>query len=103
MCCGDRLNRQPNSDIHGVRGHCQRKIDYFARTPNWHFAVIDIPRFFRIDDLRPRPAPASAGDIDGEVNTTGGVCTDGGKFGQMAFQPRADLQNQAIGVDNKLK
>ncbi len=30
-------------------GHCQRKIDYFARTPNWHFAAIDIPRFFRID------------------------------------------------------
>ena len=29
--------------------HCQRKINYFARMPNWHFAAIDIPRFFRID------------------------------------------------------
>ena len=44
-----------------------------------------------IDDLRPRPAPAEAGEIGGRV------CLHGGKFGQMAFQTRADLQNQAIG------
>ncbi len=42
-------------------------------------------------------APASAGEIDRDVKTTGGVCLNGGKSEQMAFQPRADLQNQAIG------
>ncbi len=39
----------------------------------------------------------AAEDIDGEVKTTGGVCLNGGKSGQMAFQPRADLLNQASG------
>ncbi len=37
------------------------------------------------------------GEIDGRVQTTGGVCLNGGKFGQMDFQTKADLQNQAIG------
>ena len=32
-----------------------------------------------------------------QVKTTGGVCLNGGKLGQMAFQMTADLQNQAIG------
>ena len=50
-----------------------------------------------IDDLRRRPAPAQAGEIDGDVKTTGGVCLNGGKSGQMAFQTRTDRQNQAIG------
>jgi hypothetical protein len=50
-----------------------------------------------IDDLRPRPVPAQAGQIDGQVKTTGGVRLDGGRSGQMNFQTRADLQNQAIG------
>ncbi len=50
-----------------------------------------------IDDLRPRPAPAEAGEIDGQVKTTGGVCLNGGKSGQMAFRTRAGLQNHAIG------
>ncbi len=31
------------------------------------------------------------------VQRKAGVCLNGGKSGQMAFQPRADLQNQAIG------
>ena len=31
------------------KGHCQRKVEYFARTPNSYFAAIDFPRFFRID------------------------------------------------------
>ena len=39
----------------------------------------------------------AAGDIDGQEKATGGVCPDDGKSGQMAFQARADLQNQAIG------
>ena len=34
--------------------------------------------------------------MDGEVKTTGGVRLNGGKSGQMVFQMRADLQNQAI-------
>ncbi len=50
-----------------------------------------------IDDLRPRPAPAEAGDIDSQAKTTGGVCLNGGKSGRMAFQTRADLQNRVIG------
>ncbi len=44
------------------------------------------------DPLRRRP-----GNIDGQVKTTGGVCLNGGKSGQMAFQTRTDLQNRAIG------
>ena len=33
----------------------------------------------------------------GEVETTGGVCLNGGKSGPMAFQTRTDRHNQAIG------
>ena len=44
------------------------------------------------DPFRRRPR-----EIDGHVKTTGGACLNGGKSGQMAFQTRADLQNQAIG------
>jgi hypothetical protein len=39
------------------------------------------------------------GEIDGQINrikTTEGVCLNAGKSEQMAFQTRADLQNQAI-------
>ncbi len=46
------------------------------------------------DQDPPRRRP---GVIDGEVKTTGGVCLNGGKSGQMAFRRRANLQNQAIG------
>ncbi len=49
------------------------------------------------DDLRRRPAPAQAGKIDGRVKTTGGVCLNGGKYGQMALQATAGYENQAIG------
>ena len=38
-----------------------------------------------------------AGDVDVQAKLAGGVCPDGAKSGRMAFQPRADLQNQAIG------
>ncbi len=41
--------------------------------------------------------PASAAEIHGRVKSTGGVCLDDGKSGQMAFQTRAGLQNHAIG------
>ena len=44
------------------------------------------------DPLRRRPR-----EIDGEDKATGGVCLNGGKSGQMAFQTRAYLQNHAIG------
>ena len=44
----------------------------------------------RIDELRPRPAPAEAGKIDGQMKTTGGVRLNGGEFGQMAFQSRVN-------------
>ncbi len=38
-----------------------------------------------IDDLRPRPAPAKAEEIHGEVETTGEVRLDDDKFGRMGF------------------
>ena len=44
------------------------------------------------DPLQPRPR-----EIDGRVKATGGVCLDGEKNDRMAFQARADYQNQAIG------
>ena len=37
------------------------------------------------------------GEIDGQVKTTGWVCLNGGKSGQMALRTKADPQNQAIG------
>ena len=79
------------------------KVVSHGRYVTFQLAEVAVPReLFRkilslIDDLRPRPAPAWAGDIDGEVKTTGGVCLNGGKTGKMGFQPRADFQNQAIG------
>ncbi len=42
-------------------------------------------------------APASAEGIDGPVKSTGGGCLDGGKYGPMAFQTRAGLEDHAIG------
>ncbi len=73
------------------------KVVRHARRITFQLAEVAVPReLFRkilrlIDDLRPRPAPAEAGIFDGEVNTTGEVCLNGGKFGQMAFQARAYL------------
>jgi hypothetical protein len=66
-------------------------------------AEVAVPReLFRkilslIDDLRPRPVLAYAEEIDGQLKSTEGVCLNGGVSSQMAFQTRADLQNQAIG------
>ncbi len=50
-----------------------------------------------VDDLRPRPAPAEAEGIDGEVKNWGEIRLDGGKNGQMAFRARPTDKNQAIG------
>ncbi len=79
------------------------KVVRHGRYVTFQLAEVVVPReLFRkilslIDDLPPRPAPAWAGGIDGEEKATGGVCLNGGKSGQMAFQTRADLQIQAIG------
>jgi hypothetical protein len=35
--------------------------------------------------------------IYGKVKSTGGVCLDDGKSGQMVFQFRADLHNHVVG------
>ncbi len=32
------------------KGHCQRQVEYIARTPTSYFAAIDFPRFFRFDN-----------------------------------------------------
>ncbi len=44
------------------------------------------------DPRRRRPGKSTAGK-----KMTVGVCLNGRKYGQMAFQTRTDLQNQAIG------
>ena len=46
-----------------------------------------------IDDLRQRPAPAKAGDIDSRVKTTEGVCLNVEESRQMAYQARAVPRN----------
>jgi hypothetical protein len=62
-------------------------FSFFSCESALQLAEVAVPReLFRkilslIDDLRPRPAPALAGDIDGVVKTTGGVCLNGGKSG----------------------
>ncbi len=79
------------------------KVVSHGRYVTFQLAEVAVPReLFRkilslIDDLRRRPAPAWAGKIDGQMKTTGGVCLNGGKAGQLAFQARTDRQNQAIG------
>ena len=78
------------------------KVVCYGRYVAFQLAEVAAPRkLFRkilspIDDLRPRPAPALAGEIDGQEKATGGVRLNGGKYGQMAFGKRADLQSQAI-------
>ncbi len=78
------------------------KVVSHGRYVTFQLAEVAVPReLFRkilrlIDDLRPRPAPAKAGEIDGQVQTTGEVCLNGGKSGKMALQTRADLHNHAI-------
>jgi hypothetical protein len=49
-----------------------------------------------IDDLRPRPAPAWAEEIHGEVETTGEVRLDDDKIGRMGFWTPATDENRAI-------
>ncbi len=79
------------------------KVISHGRYDTFRLAEVAVPReLFRkilslFDDLRSRPAPAQAGEIDGQVKTTGGVCLNGEKSAQMAFQTRTNLQNQAIG------
>ena len=78
------------------------KMVSHGRYVMFQLAEVAVPReLFRkilslIDDLRRRPVPAQAGKIDGQVKTTGGVCLNGGKSGQIAFQVRAGYQNHTI-------
>ena len=79
------------------------KVVRHGRYVTFQLAEVAVPReLFRkiltlIDDLRRRPAPAEAGEIDGRAKTTQGVCLNGGSSGQMAFQAMTDLQKRAIG------
>jgi hypothetical protein len=60
----------------------------------FQLAEVEAPRdLFRkilrlIDYLRPRPARRRPGKSTAQVKTTGGVCLNGGKSGQLAFQTR---------------
>ena len=62
-----------------------------GRYVTFQLAEVAVPKeLFRkilslIDDLRRRPAPASAGKIDGQVKSTGGVCLDDDKIGRMGL------------------
>ncbi len=49
-----------------------------------------------IDDLRPRPDPAQAEEIHGEVETTGEVRLDDDKIGRMGFWTPSTDENRAI-------
>jgi len=51
----------------------------------------------RVDDLRRRPAPASAEGNDGEDKAAPEVCLDGAKNDRMAVQARTGYQTHAIG------
>ncbi len=79
------------------------KVGRHGRYVKFQLAEVAVPRnLFReiprqIDELRRRPAPAQAERINGQEKATGGVCLDGEKNDRMAFQARADCQNQAIG------
>ena len=75
-----------------------------GRYVTFQLAEVAVPRnLFQkilslIDDLRRRPAPAVAGKIEGQVKSTGGVCLDDGKYGQMAFRTQ---ENRKIRPSHK--
>ncbi len=46
----------------------------------------------RIDDLRRRPVPAKAEELDGEVKSTGEVRLDDDNIAQMGFRTRPNHQ-----------
>ncbi len=79
------------------------KVVSHGRYVTFQLAEVAVPReLFRkvlslIDDLRPRPAPASAGEIDGQEKATGWACLNGEKSGQMAIQARAGYENPGMG------
>ena len=68
------------------------KVVSHGRDVTFHRAEVAVARELLrkisslIDDPRPRPAPASAEEIDGEAEMTGEVCLDDRKYGQMAFR-----------------
>ena len=68
------------------------KVVNHGRYVTFQLAEVAVPRrLFQtilglIDDLRQRPAPASAEGIAGEVRTTGEVRLDDGKYGELAFR-----------------
>ena len=68
------------------------KIVCLGRYVTLQMAELVVPReLFRIilsliDDLRRRPVPAYAGEIDDQPKTTGGVCLNDGIYEQMAFR-----------------
>ncbi len=74
------------------------KVVAHGRYVTLQLAEVAVPRnLFQkilslIDDLRRRPAPAVAGKIEGQVKSTGGVCLDDGKFGQMTFRTQENRQ-----------
>ncbi len=79
------------------------KVVRHGRYVTFQLAEVAVPpRLFQkilslIDDLRRRPVPAQAGEIDGEVKSAGEVRLDGGKYGKMASRVRPTHHNQAIG------
>ncbi len=74
------------------------KVVSHGRHATFQSADVAVPRNLsreilrRIDELRPRPVPVVAEEIHGQVKTMREVRLGDGKYGQMAFQSRADLQ-----------
>jgi hypothetical protein len=79
------------------------KVVSHGRYATFQLAEVAVPReLFRkilslIDDLRPRPAPAQAGDIDGQVKPTGGVCLNVGKPVQMGLPTQENREIRSSG------
>ena len=78
------------------------KVVRHGRYVTFQLAEVAVPKdLFRkilrlIDDLRPRPAPAYAGGIDGDVKSAGEVRLDGEKPGRMGFWTPPTDKNRAI-------
>ena len=67
------------------------KVVSHGRYVTFQLAEVAVPRELfrkiprRIDELRRRPAPPWAGEIDGQVKSTGGVCPGDEKLDQMGL------------------
>ncbi len=78
------------------------KVGRHGRYVTFRLAEVAVPRNLfreilrRVDELRRRPAPAQAEEIDGEEKATREVCLDGEKNDRMGFWTSPTDENRAI-------